>query len=143
LTETKKKFMITFEYRHLLGAGYTEKQAKAMLGRMGFSEEDVGKYAHGKSLMEKVKTETVTGRLGGAIGMWQVGTKRVAKTGLALIHEGEEIKPKSMARHEYTHSVNLGGVTIHLHSSGSERLDAYKIKRELERLYKMESRRLS
>lgn len=74
---------------------------------------------------------------------FQTGTARVSKTGLAFVHEGEEIKPKSMAGGgDVTTVVHMGGVTINLKSTGSAQMDAHQIKRELDRLYKMEARRL-
>ncbi|MGB3341329.1 MAG: phage tail tape measure protein [bacterium] len=72
---------------------------------------------------------------------YQIGIKRVDKTGLALIHEGEEIRPKSMAHGGTSTTVHMGGVTINLKSAGSAPLDAHKIKRELEKIYNMEARR--
>lgn len=76
---------------------------------------------------------------------YQIGIKRVGKTGLALIHEGEEIRPKSMAGAGRGGDVSFGDIHINLKSSGAAAMDARSIVdaviREFNRRMKMEARR--
>ena len=117
--------------------------------------EDYERYLENQEKSVKIAEEKATGIIGAVARIetyrsstgrptgFQTGTARVPKTGLAIVHEGEEIKPKAMAGGGgATTVVHMGGVTINLKSAGSAQMDAYQIKRELDRLYNMEARRL-
>jgi len=156
-TEEEKKFFIKFEFEVARRAGKSYEEFIAQMGRHGISKEDII-GAGAKPIYPTSGGEGIVNLLG-----FRTGTARVSKTGWAYIHEGEEITPKSMAGggattevHEgeeitpksmagggdVTTVVHMGGVTINLKSTGSAQMDAHQIKRELDRLYKMEARRL-
>jgi hypothetical protein len=107
------------------------------MGLYGISKEEIA-HAGAKPIYPTTGAVGIANLLG-----FRTGTARVPKTGLAFVHEGEEITPKSMAGGgDVTTVVHMGGVTINLKSTGSAQMDAHQIKRELDRLYKMEARRL-
>lgn len=174
-TEEEKKFLIKFEWEVARKAGVSyDEFIKTMSGRLGLKETEVrtshaetigarqaflGIFQTGTKRVDKTglvfvhegeeirpksmaKNVSVLEKIK-EIQKFQIGTKYIDKTGLALVHEGEEIKPKSMAgKGGATTVVHMGGVTINLKSAGSAQMDAYQIKRELDRLYNMEARRL-
>lgn len=131
-TEEEKKFLIKFEWKIARKAGKSyDEFIKTMSGRLGLKEPEVRAY-HAEALGAR---QSFMG--------FKTGTARVPKTGWAFVHEGEEIKSKAMAGGgDTTTVVHMGGVTINLKSTGSAQMDAYQIKKELDRLYKMEARRL-
>jgi len=174
-TEEEKKFFIKFEWEVARKAGVSyDEFIKTMGGRLGLKETEVrtshaeaigarqglfGIFQTGTKRVDKtglafvhegeeIKSKAMAKNVSvlekiKEIQKFQIGTKYVDKTGLAFVHEGEEITPKSMAGGSgATTVVHMGGVTINLKSAGSAQMDAYQIKRELDRLYNIEARRL-
>jgi len=147
--ETIKKF-IDFEWRLNVskeGAHKTKEAFVAELKSLGISEEEIKRMF--PSLLNKPSVAVISGASGGSatpIPQHQAGTARVNRTGLAIVHEGEEIRNKSMAsRSNAEANINLGGITINLISSGSTMIDAENIARlvmaKMDRRLKAEARR--
>jgi len=155
--ETIKKY-IEIESRIAKSYGPLNEDFIAKLVRSGISEEQARKYSGIKipspgvisgASSRNATPAIISGASGGSatpIPQHQAGTARVNKTGLAIVHEGEEIRNKSMASRSNAESnINLGGITINLISSGSTMTDAENIARlvmaKLDRRLKAEARR--
>jgi len=163
VSEAEKKFFITYEWRMQKKAGRSFKEFAEMMKRFGLSEGEVRFYSGEKKTVSAV----TPGESGRQFMSYQTGTKRVGRTGLAIIHEGEEIRPRSMTGKgigadiahegegitpksiggkETGSNVYFGDINIKLKSSGAAAMDARGIVdaviREVNRRMKREARRL-
>jgi len=155
IPEATIKLYVETEWRSQK-AGKSGEEFVAMMMRGGLSEEQ----ARGYSGIKKPSPAVISGASGGSsvpvisgtpggsampVPQMQRGTSRVARTGMALVHEGEEIRNKAMANRSMGGNTFNGGINIMLKSSGSTMIDAENIAelvmQKIDRKLKMEARR--
>ena len=135
LTEEEKKFFIKVKWQTEKEAGVSyDDFIKTVGGRLGLKEPEVRAY-HAEAI----------GARQAFLGIFQTGTKRVGKTGLALVHEGEEIKSKAMAGGGTTITNYFGDIILPQAAGGTTQMDARSYARaliqEINRAMKMEGKR--
>lgn len=163
-TEEEKKFLIKFEWELATKQGYSLEQFTKWMEKKGLSTTEIKTHL-GMGPARGMGAGGAAALFG--VGTHQVGTKRVGKTGLVIVHEGEEIKSKAMARGDgpgreeiglKTMAEGSGGAAIiknyfgdiilpPIKSTGSAPVDARnfarEIMKEINRMMKSEAKRIS
>lgn len=155
VSEKEMKFYVEIESRFHAASGIKGEDFIAWLISLGVSEEEARRVAGIKKPSPAVisgasggsSVPVIGGTSGGSISAPQMqrGTGRVARTGLALVHEGEEIRNKAMADRAGMGNIYLGGITINFKSTGSTLVDAENmaelVLQKMNRKLRMEARR--
>lgn len=156
LTDEEKKTLVLFHYAQASKTGMSKENFGKIMSKYGISGEDIdmaveehNKAVKGPGVMHFTPLSVFgTGAATGGKKLKKLPEHQtggyVPTTGLALLHAGERVIPKSMAGSSAVIS-NYNNVTVNLQSTGVAQMDGRAIAdvviRQLNRRMKMDARR--